>query len=161
MVHSQPGRGTRFDLYFPEAEGPAGRSSSAPPFTTAGNGEMILVVDDDPDNVRTVRQIVLQLGYRAATFERATDALTAFSARPGDFAVVLTDLAMPVMNGLQFATQVRAVRSTTPLIIASGFFTEAEEREAAKLHLTRMIHKPLTVATLSEAVATALKSARS
>jgi len=160
-VYSQPGRGTLFNVYFPAAA--CDEHDSAQPFleTPRGRGEQILLVDDDTAVVSAVRQMLVQLGYTVSAFERPAGALAEFEARPADFALVLTDLTMPGMTGLQLIARLRAWKPTQPVLLASGFFTSAEEAEAAKLRVTRLLHKPLSFAQLGEAVAFALAAGKS
>lgn len=158
-VYSHPGRGTRFDLYFPVAEGATATVATKPTaFTRCGLGETILVVDDDPECLEPVREILLHLGYRVASFDRPLDAWDEFQARPDSFALVLTDLAMPGMNGLELAGRIRGLDARKPVVVASGFFTAAEEQEAQTLHVTRTLNKPLTVAVLHDALPGCLRN---
>ncbi|MBX3738483.1 MAG: transporter substrate-binding domain-containing protein [Candidatus Didemnitutus sp.] len=160
-VFSQPGRGTLFNVFFPVAPADAEAAARPPAEIPRGKGEQILLVDDDVAVVGTVRQILVQLGYRVTAFERPVAALAEFEARPADFALVLTDLTMPGMSGLQLIARIRAWKPTQPVLIASGFFTSAEELEAGKLRVTRLLHKPLAFAQLGEAIAAALASGKS
>ncbi|MBI5423808.1 MAG: transporter substrate-binding domain-containing protein [Opitutae bacterium] len=159
-VFSQPGRGTLFNVFFPVAPADDEAAVRPPAEIPRGKGEQILLVDDDVAVVSAVRQILVQLGYRVTAFERPSAALAEFEARPADFALVLTDLTMPGMTGLQLIARIRAWKPTQPVLIASGFFTNAEELEAGKLRVTRLLHKPLSFAQLGEAVATALSVAK-
>ncbi|PTX98586.1 transporter substrate-binding domain-containing protein [Opitutus sp. ER46] len=147
-VASELGHGTRFDLYFPVSDAPPALFREPEPKPASGRGEMILLVDDDDDCLRGVRQALTQLGYRVTAFSRAEEALAAYRARPDGFRLIITDLAMPGMNGLQFVSAVRTLDPEKPIVLASGFFSEAEEAEAHRLHVSRCIHKPLTVSLL-------------
>jgi CheY-like chemotaxis protein len=84
----------------------------------------ILVVDDD-DGVRdAVCDVLTTLGYAIDPATGAREALERF--RPGRYRLVVTDLAMPVMNGLQLARHLRALEPSLPILIFSGAFTPAE-----------------------------------
>jgi len=152
-VYSQPGRGTLFHIYLPAATSdlPAGKAARAE--IPRGQGQQVLVVDDDPVVLNTARHALLRLGYTPCAFERADAALAEFEARPAAFVAVFTDLTMPGMNGLQLTAQIRARDSRLPVLLASGFFTEAEEQEAAKLRVTRLVAKPYSLENLSEVMA--------
>lgn len=152
-VYSQPGRGTLFHVYLPAATGEARESSATPFELPRGRGQEILLVDDDSAVLSTAREMLLQLGYRPCAFERAETAWTEFSARPTAFAVVFTDMTMPGMNGLQLTARIKALQPTQPVLVASGFFTEAEELEAKKLKVVRLVPKPFSVASIARAVA--------
>ncbi len=61
------------------------------------------------------------MGYEAAGFTDAQEALTAFAAAPDEFDLVVTDMAMPRMTGIDFAQQVLAIRPDIPVLLASGY----------------------------------------
>ena len=99
---------------------------SAPDVTngTARASPRILVVDDDEAVRDTVCYVVTWLGYTAEPARDAREALELFRAGRYDF--VVTDLAMPVMNGLQLARQLRAIEPTLPIAIFSGTAVPAD-----------------------------------
>ncbi|MBI2513210.1 MAG: transporter substrate-binding domain-containing protein [Opitutae bacterium] len=152
-VYSQPGRGTLFNVYLPAAASDVPTKSKSPFELPRGRGQEVLVVDDDDVVLSTTREILAQLGYRPCAFERAEMALAEFEARPADFAAVFTDLTMPGMNGLQLTARIKTLRPTQPVLLASGFFTEAEEIEATKLRVARLVPKPFSLSIVAEAVA--------
>jgi two-component system cell cycle sensor histidine kinase/response regulator CckA len=153
-VTSEPGRGTCFHLYFPMADDPA----SAPiddsvAAITAGRGQSILFVDDDPTIVETVTNVLQRLGYAVSAHLRADEALAEFEAAPDRFALVLSDLTMPGLNGLQLATRLRASRPQLPLVLVSGYWGETDRTEARRLRVTATLHKPLTYELLGRTMA--------
>lgn len=80
--------------------------------------EPILVVDDDAAVREAVCLVLSGLGYRTETASGAAEALGRF--RPGRYRLVITDLAMPVMNGLELARRFRALEPDLPIMIFSG-----------------------------------------
>ena len=78
----------------------------------------ILVVDDDEAVRDTVCDALTVLGYIAEPARDARDALGRF--RPGHYQLVVTDLAMPIMNGLELARRLRALEPALPILIFSG-----------------------------------------
>jgi two-component system cell cycle sensor histidine kinase/response regulator CckA len=155
-VYSQAGRGTLFHVYFPVAAVEDVPGSGTPFEVPRGRGQEILVVDDDVAVLSTAREILLRLGYRPCAFERAEVAWEEFAARPVAFAVVFTDLTMPGMNGLQLAARIKALQPAQPVLLASGFFTETEEKEARKLRISRLVAKPFSMESVGRAVAECL-----
>jgi two-component system cell cycle sensor histidine kinase/response regulator CckA len=153
-VTSEPGRGTRFQLYFPVTRGTAVAPSDEPAGAiVSGLGQSLLLVDDDPSIVETVKKILQRLGYAVSAHLRADEALVQFEAAPDRFALALSDLTMPGLNGLQFAARVRALRPELPLVLVSGYWGESDLVEARRLNVTATLHKPLTYDMLGRLVA--------
>src|SRR5262249_34826402 len=105
IVHSEPGEGTQFELYFPAAEEAATATQLIHYNISRGNDEHILYVDDEPSIVALMLRKLERLGYRATGYIDPTQALTTFRSGPQDFDVVVTDLAMPGMSGFDLARE--------------------------------------------------------
>ncbi|WP_284615537.1 CHASE domain-containing protein [Aquabacterium humicola] len=134
VVASRPGEGTRFDLYFPLAEGdraPATPHAPADGAAQRGRGERLLYVDDDAVMVMTVEALLERAGYRVRAFVDARAALEALRAEPEAFDLVITDYNMPELSGLDVVRALRFIRPTLPVIISSGYLSE-DIRAAAK-----------------------------
>src|SRR5262249_47222687 len=101
-VYSEPGRGTRFNIYFPAAESERAQPL-APPAAEAkrGRGEHILYLDDEESLVILAKRMLERMGYRVTGFSEPLEALAAFQAAPQQFDLVLTDLSMPGMSGME------------------------------------------------------------
>lgn len=97
----------------------------------------------------------LSLPHKTVGREEAADLgrrqLAEFTATSDRFALVLSDLTMPGMNGLQLAALVRAQRPGVPLVLVSGYWGEADHAEARRIGVTATLHKPLTYASSSAA----------
>jgi signal transduction histidine kinase/CheY-like chemotaxis protein len=157
-LYSQSGRGTLFHLYFPTASSaadaaPAGAAAAPLPL---GRGEAVLFVDDDQNIVAMVRKMMERLGYEVSAHDHAEQAWAEYVAKPGKFAVVVSDLTMPGMNGLLLLSRVRSLSATQPFVLSSGFFSEAERHEATSLGVSLLLPKPLGYGELARAVAAAL-----
>jgi signal transduction histidine kinase/ActR/RegA family two-component response regulator len=157
-LYTHPGRGSRFDLYFP-----ATVASAVPAPATAngnGRGERILLVDDDTAVVDTGRKIFERLGYRVCAHTRAERALEEYRREPAAFDLVFSDLTMPGMNGLQLLAAIRAVRTDQPFILCSGIFSESDRQAASSYGVSVLLPKPLAIDTIGAAVKTALDGSR-
>jgi signal transduction histidine kinase len=156
-LHSQPGQGCQFQLYFRAAAGAARtEDGSANGLVPRGQGERVLFVDDDPAIAGLAGKILRQLGYAVSIHHRAETALAEWQAAPDAFAVIVSDLTMPGMNGLQLLGEVHAVRPHQPFVLISGFFSEIDSNEASSLGVAAMLPKPLSYAPLGRAVAACL-----
>ncbi len=157
-VYSQPGRGTVFHLYFPvSSSNPADLQSTDEASVPMGQGERVLVVDDDAAIVRIVEQVLTRLGYRVSVHTHPDTALADFTAAPDSISAVISDLTMPGKTGLELAARIRVLRPNLPFVLASGFFSVEEQAAAAALGITQLLQKPLTYVSLGRAVAQGLR----
>jgi CheY-like chemotaxis protein len=154
-VTSRPGAGTTFSLYFPAAHAP--QRSSAPEDTAAESlpapaGQHVLYLDDEESLVFLVTRLLERLGYRVSGYTRAEEALAAVRADPTQFDLVVTDLNMPGMTGLDVARAVSRLRPDLPVVLTSGYITD--ELRAAALHagVRELVYKPNTVEELCAVV---------
>lgn len=151
-VSSVVGVGTTFDLYFAVSEqgpGAAGAGMEEPP---RGYGERILVIDDDAALVGVFGRMLERLGYRAECHHGAGPGLEAFRRDPGGYDVVLSDLNMPSMSGIEVARVVAEVRPELPVLVMSGTATEEVVEAARRVGVRSLIAKPVRPAELSRAL---------
>lgn len=157
-VYSEPGRGTTFRVYLP-AGGADGESLSPRPSEAElprGNGELILVVDDEASVRDITRQTLEAFGYRVLTATDGADAVALYGRQGDDIALVLTDLMMPIMDG---ATLIRALRRMDPdvrIVAASGIGTNGGLVRAADSGVKDFLPKPYSADTLLQVLARVL-----
>ncbi|MEI9894497.1 MAG: two-component regulator propeller domain-containing protein [Chthoniobacter sp.] len=163
-VESKPAEGSVFELYFPVTDqipAPRATEPAAPakvesaPAASAG---VILLVDDEPVVLKVTRTMLERLGY---TVEGHTDALAAaeaFAAAPDRYRLLLTDFAMPKLDGVEFARRLWAVRPGLPAILYTGYGGRLTANEAERMGFIELLAKPFTMQKLGEAVAHALAS---
>jgi two-component system cell cycle sensor histidine kinase/response regulator CckA len=122
-LNSTPGRGTTFRVFLPAAE-PAGTTdaggSPAPGPLVRGRGELVLVVDDEPNVRDLVTAILSRFGYRVLAADGGSSAMALFAPRAEEVALVITDLGMPGMSGAKLAQALRHVQPGVPLLFISG-----------------------------------------
>jgi len=151
-VRSRPGAGSTFQVYLP----PAGRPSAArtPEVVQAvhGAGEHVLFIDDEPMLNRSASRCLERSGYRVSTYSDPRRAIEELRGRPGDFALVITDMNMPNLSGLEVARAVRELRPDLPILLLSGNLDEEVRAEAAQIRIDHVIQKPWTFDDLAEAV---------
>jgi signal transduction histidine kinase/ActR/RegA family two-component response regulator len=154
-VDSRPGSGTTFSVYLPLTDGEP-MQEPEPPRAPAGNGETILVVDDEESLVRLTEEVLASLGYEPVGCVGAHEALRIFRVDPARFAAVLTDAIMPDMSGLELLVELRRLRPDLPAVLVSGFagpdMRTAAQSAGAQLVLT----KPLAAADLAQSLAAVL-----
>jgi CheY-like chemotaxis protein len=148
-VESEVGRGTRFVVEFPafagSAAGVAGGTHSEP----RGAGEHILVVDDEDSIARSSKAGLERLGFRVTSVTNATEALRLVAASPHEFQAVLTDLSMPLLNGLELSRELLSRNPSLPIILVSGHLGATTRESARALGIREVLEKPAPFATLA------------
>ena len=157
-VSSAPGRGSRFDIWLPVAgEAPMADAETARTLPH-GNGETVMIVDDEQPLVELAEEVVARLGYEPVGFVSSQDALQAFAAAPHRFDAVLTDEMMPALAGTELARKIRAVRPTIPILLMSGRAVAPMVERAAAAGVEEVLRKPLHARDIAESLARALGS---
>ncbi|WDP92490.1 MAG: response regulator [Desulfobacter sp.] len=151
-VTSSPGRGTRFDLYFPVTRDLPETASGAVPFERlAGQGERILIVDDDAHQRQIASGLLERLNYTVFTAENGETAVSLLKDREAD--LVLLDMIMdPGIDGLETYRRIKAFRPDQKAIIASGFSRTRQVKEAMALGAGQYLKKPYTLEEIGLAV---------
>jgi signal transduction histidine kinase/CheY-like chemotaxis protein len=140
-VRSVPGSGTTFELFFPLTDATAALSPP-PDSVPLGNGEEILVVDDDRSVAAFVKQRLSQLGYRPTVFNDPRAALVEVAAAPRRFHAIVTDHTMPGLTGEQLIRQCRAAGADLPAVLITGYGTDALHSSLHSLPGCTMLSKP-------------------
>jgi PAS domain S-box-containing protein len=149
QVHSQPGRGTQFKVYLPASEtAEAQPASQANQPLPQGGGELVLVVDDESSVRQVTRKLLERNGYRVIEAAEGADGITQYVAHQQEVQVVVTDLAMPVMDGPTFIRVLRRLNPQVRVIAVSGY--QSKSRLPADLGVPGEAHlsKPFSGAML-------------
>ena len=149
-VHSKPGGGTTFNIHLPaiaEEIGvtrPPARSVELPP----GNGETILLIDDEPAILAITAQTLETFGYRVLTANNGAEAVIAYGRHQSEIAIVLTDMSMPVMDG---AATIHALQQINPSVLAiasSGSGATTDTCGDGQQPIKHFLPKPYTAEAL-------------
>ncbi|MFZ5444129.1 MAG: MASE1 domain-containing protein [Myxococcota bacterium] len=150
-VESEPGRGTTFEVWLPwVAQRPELAPPERAPAPVAG-GRTVLVAEDEPMVRRTVVRVLERDGLRVVVATDGEEALALCRDPSFHFDLLLTDVVMPRLGGVELAREIRAQRQV-PVLFMSGF----HDRHA-ELHDEQVLAKPFLPAQLTAAVAGALK----
>ena len=117
----------------------------------------VLVVDDDPVVGTSYNRVLSNKGYAVITAHNAAEALEQLRREEVD--LVVTDIKMPGMDGLQLAEAVKARRPWTPVVIVTGYGTQADEARAMAAGVSAFLHKPLSPEMIEGSAADALRGA--
>ena len=152
-VTSTPRCGTTFTVFLPAAcesgDRQAARDAAPPP---QGRGELVLVVDDEEPMRRTTRLLLEQNGYRVLTAVDGAEAVAAFVGNRADVQLVLTDLMMPVMNGVNLIRVLQAMEPKIRVLATSGLNDQASQVQLAAAGVREVLPKPCDHRVLLEAI---------
>ncbi|MDR3554177.1 MAG: response regulator [Syntrophobacteraceae bacterium] len=154
-VESRPGHGTIFHIWFPGLEEDSAPAVEALERLPSGN-ERILFVDDEKPLTELGRATLESLGYTVRTELSSPDAFKIFHADPRAFDLVITDMTMPHITGIELAAKIREVRPDIPIILCTGFSEDRVVKDYCKKANCQIVTKPYSIASLAKAVRQAL-----
>jgi DNA-binding NtrC family response regulator len=131
----------------------------AEPAPQSGQGQAILLVDDEHALVRLGEEMIAELGYEPVGFTSSSAALQGVRADPQRFSVVLSDEAMPEMTGSELALEIRKVRPDMPIVLMSGYVTPGLAERAQRAGVVEVLSKPLASRDIARSLANALRRA--
>ncbi len=155
-VHSQPGEGTVFRLYFPVHDGDALEVEVGNAPVERGNGEKILIVDDEEILAQLIEKTLTNLGYEAEYEIDPVMALSMIRDNPARYRLVLSDQTMPGMTGLNLASHIREVRPDLPVILMTGYSLSLTAERVEEAGVRQLMLKPVTIQSLGAAVYAAI-----
>ncbi len=157
-VHSQPGTGTTFELYFPVCGESVAPEPAESETIDAGASREILVVDDESTVVQFVSTRLKQFGYVPRIFSDPREAVAAFQTDVHRFSAIVTDLTMPHLTGADLVQKLRETGSTIPAIIITGYGRENALEKLHTLSNTYVLGKPFSGEELARLVGRAIRA---
>jgi PAS domain S-box-containing protein len=158
-VSSVPGKGSRFTIYLPRVDSPVIPEEVGAAPVARGNGERILVVDDEEALVALASEVLKRLGYEPAGFTSAPEALAAFEAAPERFDAAIADEVMPELTGTELAAAMRRRRPSLPVVLMSGYIGPMMTERALAAGVREILRKPVQSRELAGSLARALSGA--
>jgi PAS domain S-box-containing protein len=148
-VYSEIGKGTTFKAYFTaQTEASAEAETEIAADLPRGNGELILVVDDEASVRQITRKTLEGFGYRVVVASDGAEAVAAVARHGAEIAVVLTDMMMPVMDGLATIQVLHKLNPELPIIAASGLYADGRVTQAGSLGVRHFLSKPYSADAL-------------
>ena len=158
-VTSRVGKGTRFQVYLPCVSSlPAATKESSSEAFGPEQVAKILLVDDDELARKSMQLILEQLGHHVTTCCSGAEALAALKAPAACFDLLLSDLTMPVMSGLELTREVRTFDQGLPILLVTGDSGQADNEAAMRYSVSGFIEKPATASELTTAIQRAIAS---
>ena len=156
-VYSEVGKGTTFKINLPahmtDEKVAASQTSNG---ALKGNGELILVVDDEETILRVTKMILESKGYKVISAHDGPEAVAIFAREMNAVSVVLTDMSLPFMDGLTLIRTLKKIKPSVPFIASTGQSQNVHAQELEKLGVTNLLTKPYDTQKLLEALRQAL-----
>jgi CheY-like chemotaxis protein len=156
QVQSQPGQGTTLRVFLPQgaADTPP---APAPEPETAGtentlSGIRLLMVDDEEVIVSSVRRVLENYGYIVVGAADGKQALRLFQENPSAFDVVISDVAMPGMSGVELAKELLSIRPEVPVILCSGYQDVPDASQLLQTGVRAVMKKPLNFSEIDAVI---------
>lgn len=148
---SEPGKGSTFEIYLPCMEKTSGQPVIAT--TTLAHGEgRILFVDDEAPILKLGKRLLERIGYKVEAIQGSLTALERFRADPDAYHLVLTDMNMPDLNGLDLATQILQIRPDIPIVLCTGYGIDLSDRNVAQSGIRAIVNKPILADEIAETI---------
>jgi signal transduction histidine kinase/FixJ family two-component response regulator len=157
-VRTAVGRGTSFTIWLPvsgEAAAPIDEVDAELP---RGDGQAVMVVDDEKPLVALAEELLAQLGYEPVGFSSSVAALQALREAPQRFDIVLTDETMPELVGTDLARETRRLRPDIPIVLMSGYSGLQLHERAREVGIREVLRKPLQSRDIAECLGRIFRS---
>jgi PAS domain S-box-containing protein len=151
-VSSEPGRGTSFGVYLPAASEQPAEPDPEPSSGPLGSGEFVLIVDDEVVIRETLTTLLTRLGFESIAAADGAEALIQLGHYSDEIKLVITDINMPVMDGVALARILRRMTPELPLIAMTGLQDEERLAQLRELGGVHLLAKPFSMASLTDAL---------
>ena len=151
-VKSEPGQGTSFKVYLPLCHEDAAPENAQQTSPEEGQGETILLVDDEDDLRETTAEVLIEMGYQVLQAVNGSEALELFKSQQSEISLVLSDVIMPKMGGVQLLQAIREFDQQVPVILATGYDQNNVLDQRAMKENCQAIHKPFNFDALAQII---------
>ncbi|WP_321494186.1 cache domain-containing protein [uncultured Desulfobacter sp.] len=145
LIESIPEQGTSFFVYLPVVtkKDSSPESDTGIDMSVASGKETIMVVDDEPDILALIEELLTKFGYSVHTFSDGRSALDAYQDGHINFDLVITDMTMPKITGIALAKAILSENKNMPIILCSGFNETISKSEVKAIGVKAFLEKPL------------------
>ena len=151
FVESTPQKGTCFEIYLPVLKETKPEQFHTHPPLSRGR-EHILLVDDEDYIIRIETKMLERLGYQITSTTDSAQAFELFAARPDRFDILITDMTMPGMTGVELSKRVLEITPGFPIILCTGFSENMDESTARQIGIRALLMKPIILSDMAGAV---------
>lgn len=148
-VISELEKGSTFQIFFPVIKNPVELNSDKKASEELQKGsETIMVIDDDKTILQSTKELLEECGYNVNTYSDSETAILEFSNYPKKFDLIVTDMTMPKITGIQLSKRILKIRNDIPIILCSGYSENTSENEISKIGITKFVKKPVDIKNL-------------
>ncbi len=159
QVDSQPGKGTQFSAFFPVIQDDAPTMVTSRKQIPTGN-KRILFADDENALLDATKRMLERIGYRVTGVQNGGDAYKIFEGNPDDFDVIITDMTMPYMTGVELAQAILRLRPNIPIILCTGFNERITPEIAKSMGIREYMTKPYALQEIAETIQKVLQETK-
>jgi CheY-like chemotaxis protein len=143
-VESELGKGSTFRLYLPASQvaEPISIKDEETLEEILGGTETLLIVEDEEMLMMSLQMVLIEKGYKVLSAEDGLTALKIYQERKNDIALVLTDLGLPTMTGLEVCQRIKTINPNEHMILATGFLDPEMKSEFLKAGIQHFLFKP-------------------
>jgi hypothetical protein len=143
-VYSEPGEGTVLRVHLPAVDSAATPAPGQQAVEFTGRGESVLLVEDE-DAVRALaKRILTEGGYRVSALSQGKDAVPLLEDPNREFDLLISDVVMPGMRGVELARRARELRPGLPVLMMSGYTTPLEDEDRKAMAEAPLLEKPFS-----------------
>ncbi|MBF0224901.1 MAG: PAS domain S-box protein [Desulfobacterales bacterium] len=142
-VYSEIGQGTTFNIYLPCIKAETNIDFKTIDESIPTGTEHILVLDDETAIIDILTSSLQYLGYKVTSKSNGIEGIELFKSNPNGFDVIITDMTMPKMTGINFAREVLKIRPDIPIILCTGFSEIITEEAVKSMGIREFIMKPI------------------
>jgi len=154
-VESEPGKGTTFQMLFPVIDANIGLEDECEVFCPGGT-EHILFVDDEKSISDAMSVMLTRLGYKVTSRTNSIEALELFRENHESFDLMITDLVMPHMTGLELSKEVFSIRPDMPIILCTGYSETINDEMTSQTGIRCRKNKPFVISEMATIIREAL-----
>ncbi|MEI8033544.1 MAG: ATP-binding protein [Chlorobiaceae bacterium] len=156
---SNPGNGTKFRVYLPLYDCPAAELVKDCPGTAPSkNSKRVLLVEDELTVLNIYRQVLEEAGYQVQSAASPYETIRLFKEHKGDFEILVTDVVMPEMNGVELSERLTAINPKLKTLFISAYTAETLSQHKGINEKINLLEKPFTTATLLSKISMTLQS---